>query len=172
MTVITVRGCFKGICSKPVIDVSAPAFNGNTPLSLIIRAAPFTEFPDDIHNNEEYKREIWDNGCKVYPVRPPQCRSWPFWKENIRNHLRWQNLAESCPGVNTGKRHPLMKMGTDDAFAELEAIYDRLAEDCRSYTNCGRRPGKPWYYHENIGASENTIDLSSGPRSFATWNCF
>jgi len=35
-------------------------------------------------------------------------------------------------------------MVTDDAA---------LAENCRSYTNCGRREGKPWYYHENIGTN-------------------
>ena len=30
---------------------------------------------------------------------------------------------------------------------------EALAHSCRSYTNCGRFPGKAWYCHENIGTN-------------------
>jgi dTDP-4-amino-4,6-dideoxygalactose transaminase len=30
---------------------------------------------------------------------------------------------------------------------------DGVAERVRSYTNCGRVDGKPWYYHENVGGN-------------------
>lgn len=30
-----------------------------------ILTGPDDEFSEEIHNNEDYKREIWDNGCKV-----------------------------------------------------------------------------------------------------------
>ncbi|MBN1764982.1 MAG: YkgJ family cysteine cluster protein [Sedimentisphaerales bacterium] len=41
--------------------------------------------------------------CMVYYVRPTQCRTWPFWKENIRNEQCWNHAGEKCPGINQGK---------------------------------------------------------------------
>lgn len=41
--------------------------------------------------------------CKVYPVRPEQCRTWPFWKSNIDSKQKWTEVCESCPGAGTGQ---------------------------------------------------------------------
>jgi dTDP-4-amino-4,6-dideoxygalactose transaminase len=38
---------------------------------------------------------------------------------------------------------------------------EKLAEPCRSYTNCGRFPGKPWYYHENIGTNLRMTEFAA-----------
>jgi len=46
---------------------------------------------------------FYDNGCKIYPVRPTQCRSFPFWKEIVEKPGNWQRVAQSCPGVNEGR---------------------------------------------------------------------
>ena len=44
-----------------------------------------------------------NNHCKVYPVRPMQCRTWPFWDENLRSRQAWeQEVAATCPGVGSG----------------------------------------------------------------------
>lgn len=40
--------------------------------------------------------------CTVYPVRPMQCRLWPFWKHILLNRENWDKTAESCPGMNRG----------------------------------------------------------------------
>lgn len=40
--------------------------------------------------------------CEIYSVRPMQCRTWPFWKENIRSRKSWVNVGEQCPGVDKG----------------------------------------------------------------------
>ena len=40
--------------------------------------------------------------CGIYPVRPNQCRTWPFWTENLRSPNTWNETATSCPGVNRG----------------------------------------------------------------------
>ena len=45
--------------------------------------------------------------CRVYDLRPRQCRTWPFWRSNLRNARAWEELAESCPGVNRGKLYTL-----------------------------------------------------------------
>lgn len=43
--------------------------------------------------------------CAVYEARPMQCRTWPFWPENLRSREHWDRAARSCPGMNTGKQH-------------------------------------------------------------------
>ena len=41
-------------------------------------------------------------GCTIYPVRPLQCRTWPFWKENLHSARSWGAAADGCPGMNRG----------------------------------------------------------------------
>ncbi len=45
---------------------------------------------------------FWDKGCRVYPARPPQCRTFPFWKENLSSLETWLDVVEECPGSGTG----------------------------------------------------------------------
>ncbi len=40
--------------------------------------------------------------CEIYPVRPLQCRTWPFWTCNLKTPRVWESAAEKCPGVNCG----------------------------------------------------------------------
>jgi Fe-S-cluster containining protein len=42
--------------------------------------------------------------CSIYPVRPLQCRTWPFWDGNLASRENWDTAAERCPGMNHGKR--------------------------------------------------------------------
>ena len=46
-----------------------------------------------------------DAGCTVYPHRPRQCRTWPFWRAVVHSRERWDEEAQSCPGMNHGERH-------------------------------------------------------------------
>lgn len=44
--------------------------------------------------------------CGVYEARPTQCRTWPFWPENM-NARTWRREVESfCPGVGKGRVFP------------------------------------------------------------------
>lgn len=45
--------------------------------------------------------------CSVYAARPGQCRSFPFWPENLTTETRWRRLAEFCPGIGEGDVVPL-----------------------------------------------------------------
>jgi hypothetical protein len=38
-------------------------------------------------------------GCSIYPVRPAQCRTWPFWDSNLRSPRDWQRSMSKCPGM-------------------------------------------------------------------------
>ena len=57
-------------------------------------------------------------GCGVYPVRPLQCRTWPFWPENLGSREAWDQSAKKCHGMNRGRR-----------FSETQVNAVRDAED-------------------------------------------
>src|SRR6185503_7436805 len=46
------------------------------------------------------------NTCAIYPVRPKQCASWPFWKENLRRSTWEGEVKADCPGIDQGELHP------------------------------------------------------------------
>jgi len=41
-------------------------------------------------------------GCTIYPVRPRQCRTWPFWESNVVTPDGWKTTCQKCPGAGTG----------------------------------------------------------------------
>ena len=44
--------------------------------------------------------------CSVYPARPRQCRTWPFWEENLER-AAWEGpIAATCPGIGRGPLVP------------------------------------------------------------------
>jgi uncharacterized protein len=45
-------------------------------------------------------------GCTIYPVRPPQCRTWPFWESNVRTPEAWKQTCSVCPGSGRGDLIP------------------------------------------------------------------
>jgi Fe-S-cluster containining protein len=45
-------------------------------------------------------------GCTVYPVRPRQCRTWPFWESNLESPEAWQKTEGICPGSGHGELIP------------------------------------------------------------------
>jgi hypothetical protein len=44
-----------------------------------------------------------DEGCTVYSARPVQCRTWPFWWENIESAQDWKRVTKTCPGSGQGR---------------------------------------------------------------------
>ena len=56
--------------------------------------------------------------CTVYPVRPLQCRTWPFWDGNLAGRENWERASRRCPGMDKGKQYSLK---------QIEAL--RTAED-------------------------------------------
>lgn len=41
-------------------------------------------------------------GCSIYPVRPQQCRTWPFWPELLKSRRAYEQAARTCPGIAAG----------------------------------------------------------------------
>jgi Fe-S-cluster containining protein len=45
--------------------------------------------------------------CGVYGARPTQCRTFPFWEENLATRARWERISRFCPGIQRGGVHSL-----------------------------------------------------------------
>jgi len=42
-------------------------------------------------------------GCRIYPVRPTQCRTFPFWQSIIASPETWRRCQNECPGIGKGR---------------------------------------------------------------------
>lgn len=40
--------------------------------------------------------------CSLYGDRPLQCRTFPFWPENLKSRGAWQRVGRECEGVGRG----------------------------------------------------------------------
>lgn len=38
--------------------------------------------------------------CEIYQARPKQCRTFPWWQENLNTEESWKLAAMSCEGIN------------------------------------------------------------------------
>jgi Fe-S-cluster containining protein len=51
--------------------------------------------------------------CSIYPVRPLQCRIWPFWPNNLASPATWEEAGKRCPGIGQGPTY---------AFEQIESL--------------------------------------------------
>ena len=56
--------------------------------------------------------------CTIYPVRPIQCRTWPFWNSNLASAESWQQSTSGCPGIGQGTEVP------DEQIRHLASLRD------------------------------------------------
>ena len=54
--------------------------------------------------------------CTIYPVRPVQCRNWPFWPLNLTGPDDWNRVAKKCGGINRGRLY---------SYDEIQKIRNR-----------------------------------------------
>ena len=48
--------------------------------------------------------------CGIYPVRPLQCRTWPYWDSNLENRAAWRSASKTCPGIDRGNKHTFVQI--------------------------------------------------------------
>jgi uncharacterized protein len=51
-----------------------------------------------------------DNHCVVYEARPWQCRTWPFWPENMDSEVWEKEVVSWCPGVGRGRLYTAVEI--------------------------------------------------------------
>ncbi len=56
--------------------------------------------------------------CSIYDLRPTQCRTWPFWPENLASPQAWTQAKAMmpCHGMDHGRLH---------SFVEIRVQVDR-----------------------------------------------
>jgi len=60
-------------------------------------------------------RFLEGKSCGVYEARPIQCKTWPFWKENLDRRTWKRDVEGFCKGVGRGRTF---------SQEEIEAIAD------------------------------------------------
>jgi len=58
--------------------------------------------------------------CSIHPVKPTQCRLYPFWFQNVRSEEAWRKTCDECPGIGEGD------------LVEPEEIIRQVTEDLES----------------------------------------
>jgi uncharacterized protein len=41
-----------------------------------------------------------DKKCTIYQARPKQCRTFPWWRENLNSRESWNLASQGCEGIN------------------------------------------------------------------------
>jgi Fe-S-cluster containining protein len=62
-----------------------------------------------------------DKRCSVYEARPWQCRTWPFWPENMNRTVWESEVASYCPGAGKGRLY---------SAEEIEEIIAKKKDVC------------------------------------------
>jgi len=86
-----------------------------------------------LKEKSNYDCIFWEHGrCKVYPARPFQCRSFPFWNTYLSTEEAWNNLAKTCPGINRGTLHTFeeieqwKKLRSLEVYLNIDKIKNRV----------------------------------------------
>jgi len=69
-------------------------------------SAKFTEKEDGMIQLKYRDKDcpfLKNNRCSVYDARPWQCRTWPFWPENMDNNIWKREIVPYCPGIGKGR---------------------------------------------------------------------
>ncbi|RME02664.1 MAG: YkgJ family cysteine cluster protein [Planctomycetota bacterium] len=62
-----------------------------------------------------------DNLCKIHPVKPDQCRKWPFWPELIFNSQLFMEAKSYCEGLKEFEYEDFAQLkNTDWADEKIE----------------------------------------------------
>ena len=59
-----------------------------------------------------------DKKCSVYPVRPTQCRTFPWWMQNLSSPEEWKEAAKYCEGIS--ENAPIVPLETIEAQLNLD----------------------------------------------------
>jgi uncharacterized protein len=64
---------------------------------------------------------LLSGGCSIHPVKPTQCRLFPFWPELVESGKAWREAGSWCPGIGQG---PLIQIGTAlETSSEMKHAY-------------------------------------------------
>ena len=118
-------GCGKCCTGQPgyvwVSEKEIEAIAEHLKLSVKDFGMRFLRLVSGRHSLVEFKKNhdcvfLKEKQCSIYPVRPVQCRTFPFWKRTLSSPEAWATTAMDCEGIN----HP------DAPLVPIEEIEKQL----------------------------------------------
>ena len=82
-----------------------------------------------IRETDDGRCIFFENGCAIYPVRPVQCKTFPFWFQNMRSIETWASVCLQCPGIGKGPKYS--KEAILDSVASSFHIYQAILKEIR-----------------------------------------
>lgn len=80
---------------------------------------------------------LLQDGCRIHPAKPTQCRTYPFWPELIEDSGAWKSAADCCPGIGKGPavrhKHAL------EISREMMAAYPSMYKEIKARNGAGSR---------------------------------
>lgn len=61
-----------------------------------------------------------DKKCQIYSVRPTQCRTYPWWMQNLESLEDWKEAAAFCEGISS-----------DAPLVSFDIIQEQLAKNTK-----------------------------------------
>jgi uncharacterized protein len=58
--------------------------------------------------------------CQIYAARPTQCRTYPWWQQNLRSQQAWEETARTCEGI-----HPDAPLVSFDVIDEQKNLHEK-----------------------------------------------
>lgn len=82
-----------------------------------------------LREKANYDCIFWENGgCMIYPSRPLQCATFPFWNSLLSSESLWQEQKKLCPGIGKGRVF---------SFVEIERLrQDQLRQELLTIQRC------------------------------------
>ena len=101
--------CFK-CCEKPgIVYFDKKSIENASKITKLSPAQFRKEFLK--RNDGQWVHEVEDRnpcafltpeGCSIHFGKPIQCRSYPFWSENMTSKAMWKLVGGFCPGIGSG----------------------------------------------------------------------
>ena len=68
---------------------------------------------------------LLEDGCSIHDVKPLQCRTFPYWPENVKSRGSWKRVGRYCPGIGVGEIVPVETViasarACAEAFPDIE----------------------------------------------------
>lgn len=102
-------GCGKCCTGSPgavwISDEEVEAISQHLGISVSEFLNDYTRLIDGkrslIEDNKTYDCVfLKNNQCSIYSLRPLQCRTYPWWPNNLRSKQDWEEASKWCEGIN------------------------------------------------------------------------
>lgn len=103
------RGCGNCCCGAP--GVVRLTIENIKQIASFVQRSPQeilkdSVYPYQAHYSIRERKDgsclYYEDGCRIYPVRPTQCSTYPFWISNLRSEESWRRTMQECPGIGRG----------------------------------------------------------------------